>query len=900
MPEQSDAAKVTINLDGREVTAEKGEMIIAAAERAGTYIPRFCYHPRMEPVGVCRMCLVEVEGPRGATLMPACYQPVGEGMVVVTESDKVKKAQDGVLELLLTNHPLDCPVCDKGGECPLQDQTLAHGPGETRFVEEKRHFEKPIAISELVLLDRERCIQCSRCTRFADEVAGEALIDFAGRGDKVEVATFPGEPFSSYFSGNTVQICPVGALTATPYRFAARPWDLEQVESTCTGCAVGCRVAVQSSAGRLTRLLGVDSDPVNHSWLCDKGRFSFEAVNGPDGGSEELALSDRSRRITDPLIRKDGQLAAVSWGEALGAAAAIIKAATEAGPEGLGAIGGAQLSNEGAFAWTSLLKGVVGTDSLDAQLDDGLDARHVLGLPRATIDEAAAACTLVVLAGDLREELPVLFLRLRAGAVAKKSSIIDLGPRSSSISDLAAVRLPLRPGDAPVIARALGGDSTGLAAATSHPEGRTFTDDDLAEARRLIGADGEGVVVVLGRTSLAEDPGYVEAAARILHAAFPKVTFLPALRRANVNGAIDMGMSPGLLPGRVALGAETPAGWTTAPTSRGRSTAEQLAALAEGSQRALFVLGADLTTDLADAALLERALSAGAPLVAVSGHGGPLLEHAQVVLPAAVAHERGGTTTNIEGRVSRLGQKILAPGLAWTDWMIAAELAAELGADLGFATSEEVTDAIAQAAPSHAGIDRARLEAPDAIDGLLVPLSRSQSDATDRRVDPVAVPGLSGVPQVGLGAYAGVVRSEAAAMTASAGELLSGSALEGLDVPVAPTPDSYSLRLVATRTLYDEGAMVAASPALSPLKPRSVVRANPYDLDRIGAADGSEVTLRSERATVVAEVASDEGVLRGTLAIDANLATGSEAGASILATLRSAGAQVTDVRMESR
>ena len=284
MPEETPDNEITFTLDGREVTAAKGEMIIAAAERAGTYIPRFCYHPRMEPVGVCRMCLVEVEGPRGSTLMPSCYVAVGDGMAVTTDSDKVKKAQDGVLEFLLANHPLDCPVCDKGGECPLQDQTLAHGPGETRFVEEKRHFAKPIPISELVLLDRERCIQCSRCTRFAEEVAGEALIDFSGRGDMVEVSTFPGEPFSSYFSGNTVQICPVGALTATAYRFAARPWDLEQVESTCTGCAVGCRVAVQSSAGRLTRLLGVDADPVNHSWLCDKGRFAFESVNGPDDG----------------------------------------------------------------------------------------------------------------------------------------------------------------------------------------------------------------------------------------------------------------------------------------------------------------------------------------------------------------------------------------------------------------------------------------------------------------------------------------------------------------------------------------------------------------------------------------------------------------------------------------
>ncbi|MGA2931484.1 MAG: 2Fe-2S iron-sulfur cluster-binding protein, partial [Acidimicrobiales bacterium] len=293
-----ESGELTFTLDGREVTAKVGELLIAAAERAGTYIPRFCYHPRMEPVGMCRMCLVDVEGPRGATLTPACFVPVADGMVVDTANDRVKKAQEGVLEFLLANHPLDCPVCDKGGECPLQDQTLAYGPGESRFIEEKRHFEKPIAISDLVLLDRERCIQCARCTRFASEVAGEAQIDFAGRGEAVEVATFPTEPFSSYFSGNTVQICPVGALTATPYRFTARPWDLDQVESTCTTCSFGCRVAVQSSANRLTRLLGIDADPVNQGWLCDKGRFTFESVNGaePAAGADGAAVASGTAR----------------------------------------------------------------------------------------------------------------------------------------------------------------------------------------------------------------------------------------------------------------------------------------------------------------------------------------------------------------------------------------------------------------------------------------------------------------------------------------------------------------------------------------------------------------------------------------------------------------------------
>ena len=214
---------ITITIDGRQVQARSGQWIIQAADEAGVYIPRFCYHPRMKPVGMCRMCLVEVSGPRGPSLMPACYNPVTDGMEIQTASPTARKAQEGVLEFLLVNHPLDCPVCDKGGECPLQDQTLAYGPGESRFVEEKRHWEKPIPISELVYLDRERCIQCGRCVRFADEVAGDPLIDFAERGDMTEVATFPDEPYSSYFSGNVVQICPVGALTAKPYRFKARP-----------------------------------------------------------------------------------------------------------------------------------------------------------------------------------------------------------------------------------------------------------------------------------------------------------------------------------------------------------------------------------------------------------------------------------------------------------------------------------------------------------------------------------------------------------------------------------------------------------------------------------------------------------------------------------------------------
>jgi NADH-quinone oxidoreductase subunit G len=317
VPVDPNAVSITIN--GRTVAARKGELIINAADREGEFIPRFCYHPRMSPVGMCRQCMVEVEGPRGPMMVVSCMTPVADGQVVRTETEQVKRAQEGMIELLLANHPLDCPVCDKGGECPLQDQAFSHGPGESRFVEEKRHYEKPIAISDLVFLDRERCILCDRCTRFAREVAGDPLISFTQRGNNTQVMTFPDEPFASYFSGNTVQICPVGALTAEPYRFKARPWDLEQRESTCTTCSVGCRTVVQSSRDELVRYQGVDSDPVNWGWLCDRGRFNFQSVNSEN-------------RLDTPMMKTNGTLAATSWSAALDAVVPSPFSAVHAAP----------------------------------------------------------------------------------------------------------------------------------------------------------------------------------------------------------------------------------------------------------------------------------------------------------------------------------------------------------------------------------------------------------------------------------------------------------------------------------------------------------------------------------------------------------------------------------------
>ena len=380
---QPEQTTVTVTIDGQEIAAKPGELLIKVAQEHGVYIPRFCWHERMKPVGMCRMCLVEVEGVRG--FPPACTTTVTDGMVCRTRTDAVKKIQDGVLEFLLINHPLDCPVCDRGGECPLQDQTLAFGPGESRFIEEKRHFEKPIRLSELILLDRERCIQCGRCTRFAEEIAGDPLIDFVDRGDRMQVLNFEEQPFDSYFSGNTVQICPVGALTAAQYRFKARPWDLSTAETSCTTCAVHCRGAVQSSSNRIVRLLGVDSEPVNHGWLCDKGRYGIEWMHS-------------EHRVVEPHVRIDGELAQVSWPEALDAAAKSITSALELhGPESIAVLGGAHGTNEDAYLWAWLAKAVVRTDNVDAQIGDGLPAEVVLGLPRAEIADCDTAAAIVLL-----------------------------------------------------------------------------------------------------------------------------------------------------------------------------------------------------------------------------------------------------------------------------------------------------------------------------------------------------------------------------------------------------------------------------------------------------------------------------------------------------------------------
>ncbi|MGH9101623.1 MAG: molybdopterin-dependent oxidoreductase, partial [Acidimicrobiales bacterium] len=911
---------------------------------AGVYIPRFCYHPRMRSVGMCRMCLVEVKGPRGFSLLPACFQPVAEGQEVVTTSEKVRKAQDGVLELLLVNHPLDCPVCDKGGECPLQDQTLTYGPGESRFVEEKRHWAKPIPVSTLVDLDRERCIQCDRCTRFAREVAGDPFITFQGRGDHIEVNTFPDRPFSSYFSGNTVQICPVGALTASHYRFKARPWDLEQAESTCTSCSFGCRVAVQSSAGRLVRYLGVDADAINQGWLCDKGRFDLESVNTP-------------LRRARPLLRSpEAAQEEVSWPRALAAVAGRLAAARERnGPESIAVLGGARLANEDAYAWAKLAKGVLGTDSVDAQMGDGLPAALVQGLPRATVDDACHARAVLLLAPDLREELPLLFLRLREAAVEASVPLVELAATDTAMTAYASVSMRHLPGElASLVARLTGaapasGSGPGRPAEAPGSGGREPAGEELETARGLLGLGGDaggaggpagpdtagsGIVVVLGRSSLAERAEPTVHAAALLREALPAARFLPVLRRANVQGALDAGLSPGLLPGRVALpegAGHYGAAWGGVPAAAGRDAEGILRAAAAGEIEVLVLLGADPLADFPDRRLAQAALSRAGFVVSVETIENRSSPGADAVLPAGGYAERPGTTTSCEGRVTTLAKKVVAPGVAWPDWMIAAELAATLGADLGFTSLEDIWQEMERLSPLHAGVSRSALVGPAERDGVVLPLSRApgrERAGGPAPLDPMAIPGILSVEMQGSPSFSGAIRlapgehagpegpaparppmlsfpgsGPAPAPGAGPGTGTEPGTGPGSGARTEPGTEpgtgagevagGSSLRLVCGRRLYDRGTLVQSCEALAGLVPASTLRVSPSELERLGLSAGATVAVSSATGRVVLPLEADRGLPPGVAVAGFNLDGEGPSG------LIDCSSPVTEIRLEA-
>jgi len=876
IPVAGDQDVVSVTIDGNIVQAPRGELLIRVAQDHGSYIPRFCWHERMKPVGMCRMCLVEVEGMRGMQI--SCATPVVDGMVVHTQSDTVKRAQDGILEFLLINHPLDCPVCDRGGECPLQDQTLAFGPGESRYIEEKRHYAKPIPVSDLVLLDRERCIQCGRCTRFASEIAGDPLIDFGGRGGDTEVITFPDEPFTSYFSGNTVQICPVGALTSSAYRFRARPWDLETVETSCQSCAVGCRGALDSTSNRLVRFLGVDSEPINHGWLCDKGRYGYEWVHAES-------------RVRAPMVRTDGALRETSWPEALDAAAALLGIVRDNdGAAAIGVLGGAQGTNEDAYVWARLAKDVLRTDNVDAQLGDGLPADVVLGMPRATIADVDRARAIVLLGTDIEEELPVLHLRVRRAVVDLGVPLVDISARDQALTKHATTVLRHVPGDpGSVIAKAL---------------------TAIGEFK-----DREGpVVVLLGRSSVAEPVEAVVHAASLL-TPVADVRFLSTLSRSNVHGALELGLTPGFLPGRVTLTTgrdHVTSVWGGAPDALGLDATGMLEAAAAGRIKALVLLGCDLLADFPDRALAKSALDAVEHVITIGAFRDTAADRADVMLPTTVWGEQIGSTTNLEGRVLRLGRKVTPDGTTMESWRIACELAARLGSDFGLETPDEVQDEIARVAPAFAGVDASLIQR--ARDGIVLPVADHLDELTFAAPRPgIGVswepirPGLQVQPGVAHPApIEGAPVDGVSPSTASEAE--EAAAVDQVPTPAVPLHkwsgeasapahapiDAYALRLVAARTLYGSDRVSSESPPLVQLSPdHAQLVVSRRDRERIGVVDGDRVRVTSSRTSLELSIKEDDATPLGVAFVAVNRAGPGAAD------LIDASQPVTDLRVET-
>ena len=418
--------QIKINVNGSEISSKPDQLIIEACEDSGIHIPRFCWHKRMDPVGMCRMCLVEIETPRGKALVPSCTTKVSEDLVVDTESDVVKKAQEGVLEFLLINHPLDCPVCDKAGECPLQDQTMAYGPGESRFVEDKRHFEKPIPISEIILLDRERCILCARCTRFSDEISGDPLIEFIQRGNKTQVNTFPDEPFRSYFSGNTVQICPVGALTSSSYRFKARPWDLKKVSSTSNCSSVGDSVELNVSQNKMLRILGEDNEFTNQGWLSDKGRYNFEYLHSDKrietpllvkNSNKELTINETMELISNEILTSDNP--------------------------NISFIVGHNSTNEEYYALNQFAGNLnkVENENIAGNINFYLSDDYLYNgffnddYSLGEIKDLDSADTIILWAQDIKDNLPTLYLRIKQ-AVRNGKKLLIFGHTNTAIKQL--------------------------------------------------------------------------------------------------------------------------------------------------------------------------------------------------------------------------------------------------------------------------------------------------------------------------------------------------------------------------------------------------------------------------------------------------------------------------------
>lgn len=642
---------VTFTIDGREVTVPKGTLVIRAAEQNGIAIPRFCDHPLLDPVACCRACIVEVPDAGNGRAMkpqPACALQAMPNMVIETAagSEKVAKHQSGMLEFLLINHPLDCPICDKGGECPLQNQTMAFGPGDSRYDGVKRTYPKPIHISENVLIDRERCVLCQRCSRFSTQISGDEFISLAERGALSQIANYQTKPYESYFSGNIIQICPVGALTSADYRFQARPFDLVSTSVTCENCAAGCQLRTDHRHFQVKRRLAGNAPEVNEEWSCDKGRFGFYSGRGDD-------------RLTTPMIRVDGELVPASWPEAIDRAVAGLQASGR----DVGVLTGGQLTLENAYAYSRFARVVLGTNNIDFRAraygadETGFLASQVAG---KTLSESVTYTDLqhakrVVLVGfEPEEECPMVFLRLRKAVRKNGTKVTAIAPYlSRGNQKLGAELLAAVPGQE-------------------------------AKALQSLEVDTETVVLAGERLSLAAG-----ALQQLVQLGSKGARFAWIPRRSGEVAGLDAGCLPNLLPGGrpvndAAARVDLQAAWgvDSLPAEPGLCTKRMMQAASDNTLKALVVAGLEVG-DLPDIDVAKQAFDK-AFVVSLERRLSDISPYADVVLPVCLLEEQSGTFINWEHRLGHVNQVVDHRTSPMSDVRVLAALADAMESDLGF------------------------------------------------------------------------------------------------------------------------------------------------------------------------------------------------------------------------
>ena len=654
--------QIKINVNGSEIISEPDQLIIEACEDSGIHIPRFCWHKRMDPVGMCRMCLVEIETPRGKALVPSCTTKVSEDLVVDTESDVVKKAQEGVLEFLLINHPLDCPVCDKAGECPLQDQTMAYGPGESRFVEDKRHFEKPIPISEIILLDRERCILCARCTRFSDEISGDPLIEFIQRGNKTQVNTFPDEPFRSYFSGNTVQICPVGALTSSSYRFKARPWDLKKVSSTSNCSSVGCSVELNVSQNKMLRILGEDNEYTNQGWLSDKGRYNFEYLHSEkriqspllvDNPSKELSVNESMEIIGDQILTDIDT--------------------------NISFIVGHNSTNEEYFALNSFINSLnenkkeTSIQDLNVYISDDylhkgyFDDSYSL----AQIKDLDSADTIILWSQDIKDNLPTLYLRIKQ-AVKNGKKLIIFGHTNTAMKNLSE-------------------EYFGEEVVSKNFE-FNIEISDIPNLSRLI--NGKEVLAIVGKSSPIQNMEPVSKLINHLNEN-SNLKILNCFAKGNTFGALqNLDLVKGIN--------------------------DFVDEFDSSRKNLIFTIGSNPVNNSVYSQKIKNHLISADYVVALDLFNNETTELADIILPTTSFTEKEGTFTNLEMRTLMQNKILPAPGSSLNEWEYWAMLLGKVGLEQSYDSEIQLNSLLCEGYKNKDNLPSFdNLNKPSNLDGIM-------------------------------------------------------------------------------------------------------------------------------------------------------------------------------------